>query len=83
MIIFSIPGFCFVDKEKREVCMPILVSLLGIIFYLMLFEARARYLLCFLPLIIMAAALGMKQYYEGLKIVVVHICNKIKKKKIK
>lgn len=83
LIIFSIPGFCFVDKEKREVCMPILVSLLGIIFYLMLFEARARYLLCFLPLIIMAAALGMKQYYEGLKIVVVHICNKIKKKKIK
>lgn len=56
------------EKEKREVCMPILVSMLGIIFYLMLFEARARYLICFLPVIIMTAALGMKQYYEMLDV---------------
>lgn len=49
-----------------------------IIFYLMLFEARARYLICFLPVIIMAAALGMEQYYEMLKMVVGYICNKIK-----
>lgn len=78
LIIFCIPGFCFVDKEKREVCMPILVSMLGIILYLMLFEARARYLICFLPVIIMVATLGMKQYYEMLKMIVGYICNKVK-----
>lgn len=78
LIIFCIPGGCLMEKEKREVCMPILVSMLGIIFYLMLFEARARYLICFLPVIIMTAALGMKQYYEMLKMVVGYLCNKIK-----
>ena len=78
LIIFCIPGVCLMEKEKREVCMPILVSMLGIIFYLMLFEARARYLICFLPVIIMTAALGMKQYYEMLKMVVGYLCNKIK-----
>lgn len=63
IIIFCVPGICFIEKEKRTVYMPILVSILGTIFYLMLFEARARYLLFALPLFIMAAVLGLKQYY--------------------
>lgn len=65
LIIFCIPGMCFVEKEKREVCMPILVAILGTIFYLMLFEARARYLLFALPVFVLAGALGIGQYYKG------------------
>lgn len=75
LILFSIPGLCFIKKDKREVCMPILVSMLGTIFYLMLFEARARYLLFALPVFVMAAALGIGQGYE----IVVKIKNKLKK----
>lgn len=66
IIIFCVPGLCFIEKNKREVCMPILVSLMGTIFYLMLFEARARYLLFVLPLFIVASVLGMGCYYAGI-----------------
>ncbi len=64
LIIFCIPGVCFMEKEKREVSMPILVSMLGIIFYLMLFEARARYLICFLPILIFISSVGITSYYN-------------------
>ena len=64
LVIFSVPGLCFMEKEKREVCMTVLVSILGTIFYLMLFEARARYLIFALPVFVMAAVLGMSRYYE-------------------
>ena len=75
-IILCIPGICFVNKEKREVMMPILVSILGTIFYLMLFEARARYLLFALPVFVLAAVLGMGQYFRMLT----NIANKKQKK---
>lgn len=64
LIVFSLPGICFVKKEEKETYMPILLSLLGVILYLTLFEARARYLICFLPVIIMTAVIGMDQYYR-------------------
>lgn len=64
LIIFCLPGFCFIEKEKREACLPVLVSMLGIILYLMLFEARARYLICFLPILMMAAGIGLVNYYK-------------------
>lgn len=69
MIIFCLPAFCFVEKEKREVCMPILVSLVGTILYLMIFEARARYLICFLPILVLIASFGIKRGYEILVII--------------
>ncbi|MBQ7925641.1 MAG: hypothetical protein IJ335_05030 [Lachnospiraceae bacterium] len=43
------------------------VGLLGVILYLMLFEARARYLLCFLPLWIVVGTLGMDALCEHLQ----------------
>lgn len=66
LIIFCVSGICFMEKEKRDVCMPVLVSIMGTIFYLMLFEARARYLLFALPVFVMASVLGIEQYYERL-----------------
>lgn len=83
LIIFSLPGLCFVEKEKREACLPLLVSLIGVILYLMLFEARARYLICFLPIIIAAATLGISQYYRMLKLAIIKIKEKQKTKKEK
>jgi len=77
LIIFSLPGICFVTKEDKEKYMPILLSLLGVILYLILFEARARYLICFLPVIIMAAVIGIGQYYR----IFLHVLTKLKVRK--
>lgn len=77
LIVFSLPGICFVAKAEKEKYMPILLSLLGVILYLILFEARARYLICFLPVIIMAAVIGMWQYCR----MVLRVLAKIKFKK--
>lgn len=57
----GIPGLCLAQK-KQQGNMVLLFSFLGIFFYQMLFEARARYLFAFLPLIIVAATYGMYQY---------------------
>lgn len=64
LIIFCIPGFCLMEKQKKEVCLSILVSVVGVIFYLMLFEARARYLICFLPILILMSGMGVWGYYK-------------------
>ena len=64
LIIFCIPGICLVKKEKRELCLPIMVAFVGIVLYLMLFEARARYLICFSPVLILISGIGLGQYYE-------------------
>ena len=62
LMLCTIPGLCLVDKNNRHLAVTMALSILGIILYLMLFEARSRYLLCFLPLFVMAAAIGLLQY---------------------
>ena len=57
----GIPGLCLA-KQKQQGNIILLFSFLGIFYYQMLFEARARYLFAFLPLIILAATYGMYQY---------------------
>ncbi len=51
----------FFNRKSKDALLhtTLHVCLLGVILYLMLFEARARYLLCFLPLWIVAGALGI------------------------
>ena len=39
-----------------------MISFLGIFLYLMLFESRARYLFCFVPVLVVQAALGLENY---------------------
>ena len=65
-ILLGLPGLCLCKKRDRSL-QVILVSILGIVLYLMLFEARARYLLCFTPVFILAAVIGMVRYYELLQ----------------
>ena len=48
-------------KEKYAV---LVVSFLGIFFYQMLFEARARYLLVFFPLLCVMSICGIWQYVD-------------------
>ena len=60
--ITGIPGICLCKKEKREKYGVLALSFLGIFFYQMLFEARARYLLVFLPVLTAISICGICQY---------------------
>ena len=63
--ILGIPGICICGKEKRREYGILVLSCLGIFLYQMLFEARARYLLVFLPFLISVSVCGMTQYYAA------------------
>ena len=60
--MLGIPGICLADESTREKYGFLIVCFLGIFFYQMLFEARARYLYCFLPAILPMAACGIQHY---------------------
>lgn len=60
--ILGIPGLCICAGKLREDYGIFVICCLGIFLYQMLFEARARYLLVFLPLLITAAVCGVEGY---------------------
>lgn len=60
--ITGIPGICMCPKKERSRYAVMTISFLGIFFYQMLFEARARYLVVFWPLLIAVSVCGMWQY---------------------
>ncbi len=62
----GVPGFCFLQGQKRKDWLILAISCLGILFYQMLFEASARYLFAFLPLFSVISIGGMWQYIEWL-----------------
>lgn len=61
VIIIGLPGICLMKKRNAGYDV-LLLSCLGIIFYQMLFEARAKYLFVFVPLLIVASICGYEQY---------------------
>ncbi len=60
--IMGIPGVCFFPKEERERYVILMVGFLGIFFYQLLLESRARYLFVFLPVLITISICGMQCY---------------------
>lgn len=62
--LVGMAGFCFLSGTRRENCVLLAVSFLGIYFYQLLFEARARYLMVFLPLLVVVSVCGLWQYVE-------------------
>lgn len=66
----------YLKSDQKHVIGSLIISLLGVMLYLMLFEARARYLLCFLPVWCTASSLGIYSSFE-------YIRRKIKLKKKK
>lgn len=62
LCISGVFGICFCPREQRGRYAVMVVSFLGIFFYQMLFEARARYLFVFLPLLVTLALCGIWQY---------------------
>lgn len=69
--MLGISGICFCRGEKSEEGISVkekyavlVVSFLGIFFYQMLFEARARYLLVFFPLLCVMSICGIWQYVD-------------------
>lgn len=62
--LIGMSGFCFLPGEKRKEYIILAISFLGIFFYQLLFEARARYLMVFLPLLVVISICGMWQYVQ-------------------
>ena len=60
--IMGIPGICLCKDKKREKYGIFILCFLGIFFYQIIFEARARYLFVFLPLLLPFAICGIQQY---------------------
>ncbi len=65
-VLIGLPGVAIsliTEKEhKHELLLT--VTLIGIILFQMLFETRARYLICSLPLIIVASVAGYSYYFD-------------------
>lgn len=60
--LVGIFGICFNEKQKREKYIVLIVSFIGMFLYQMLFEATARYLFVFSPILITISVIGMCQY---------------------
>ena len=65
--LFVLLGCAFMVKRKPSREESVLeLSLIGLFFFVMLFEARARYLFCFAPIFITCAMLGFYNFKEQL-----------------
>lgn len=78
-ILFALPGLCLYRKHTHSLNL-VLLSILGIMLYLMLFEARARYLLCFTPIFILGAVIGLVRYLELVQVIVKKVVEIVKKR---
>lgn len=63
--LLGITGICVKGEDGGRGYDILALCFLGIVLYQMLFEARARYLLVFLPLLTAASACGIWQYAVG------------------
>lgn len=64
--IFSmvcITGICFRKKKTLDDYVILITCFLGMFLYQLFFEARARYLIPFLPVLLVAAACGAENYF--------------------
>ena len=65
LVLFLILGLFFRKKDGTDRKTAVVVlSMLGIICFVMLFEARARYLYLYSPVFILASALGLERFLE-------------------
>lgn len=62
MIVFAV--FSAVKNKNTSAVMPS-VSLIGVTMFLLLWEARARYILNFLPIFVLMAVFGIKQLFSA------------------
>ena len=61
-VLICLPGICLGKREDRGMTGFLLINFIGIFMYILLFEARARYLMCFVPVMMIQAALGLDRY---------------------
>lgn len=61
-VIVCIPGICFSKGNTVKKYNILTIVFLGIFMYQILFEARARYLFVFLPVLITISACGIEEY---------------------
>ena len=63
IIITSIFLLYFVKNNKRNIV--IITTIIGITLFLVIFEARARYLYCYLPIYIVASIISMYRFKKN------------------
>ena len=73
--ILGLPGVVLY-KRNEETTLFLCVCFCGILFYQMLFEARARYLFAFLPFLLFIAACGLQEYVNLAKVKIDNIKEK-------
>ncbi len=73
VVLLGLPGICL-SKRRNGGHDILVISFLGIFFYQMLFEARARYLFVFVPVLIAASVCGYERYAEL-------VCSLVRKRK--
>lgn len=66
MILCSSPGIIIVKKRRES--LAIVLALIGIIMFNLMFEARARYMILYVPFFIMAAMMSLQGCEEYLRI---------------
>ncbi len=65
LVLCMIPGIFIKGKKAAEqTTAAVMLSILAIICFVMLFEARARYLFLYSPLFILAASIGFERFLE-------------------
>lgn len=62
--LIGVPGITLCKREKCEEYAILTICFLGIFFYQILFEASARYLYLFIPLVVVISVCGMWRYAE-------------------
>jgi len=65
--MLGIPGICIWKSGSCDRMQIFIICFLGIFFYQMLFEARARYLFVFLPVLVATSSIGFWQYATWLE----------------
>lgn len=60
-------AFVFRKKIKeKDICLILMLSILGLTIFELIFESRARYLFCYVPIYILLAQMGMEQFFRVL-----------------
>lgn len=61
-------SFRGIYKDDENTLMTMLISIIGLNIYVLVFEARARYLFCYAPIYVILATYGVRNFYYVLSI---------------
>lgn len=60
-------AFIFWKKDRSEKAFTIMLALIGLTLFELIFEARARYLYCYVPLYVLLGSWGLEHFYQFMR----------------